>query len=62
MTKMTNKNSSYLSFRYDEERVTSRTLSNNIVSILVMSLFQHIGDFNQRIFGEVLEDRYTVKK
>lgn len=46
----------YLALGDDEECVASSTLSDDIIALLVVALFQHIGYFAQSVFGEVFED------
>lgn len=49
----------HLTLRDDEERITTGTLSNNIVTLLIEGLFENIGDLDQRVLRQFLEDRYT---
>lgn len=50
-----------LALRNDEERVTSRALTNDVVALTVVALFQDIRDFNKCIFRQVFEYWNTAK-
>lgn len=52
----------YLSLWDDEEGVTPGPLPDDVVSILVVRLFEDIRDLDQSVFGQVLEDWYAVNK
>lgn len=36
-------------------------MPDDVIAILVMSLFEHVRYLDERVFGQVLEDRYTVE-
>lgn len=49
----------HLALGYDKEGVTPCTLSHYIIAALIVCLLQNIGDFDERILGQVLEDGHT---
>lgn len=56
--RLTNRHAN-LTLRNNEERVTASALSHNVITLLIEGLFQHIGNLDQRVFGQFFEDRHA---
>lgn len=44
------------------KRLSGSTDSYNVIALLVEGLFQYIGNFDQRVFGQILENGHTESK
>lgn len=51
-----------LSLRDDEKCVASCTLTNDVIALLIVAFFQHIGDLDERIIWKIFKDGNTGKE